>query len=199
MAGGLFWLFPLVHVVRLNELEATKRQAAFNAAEFVKSFWDERLSPSLDQAADASAVLAALHDDPQTARAKVGRTVGVSRKWFVVLRGSGTIVSLENAGVGVALKLGEREPDIILQTGLLFGNTVRDATGALDASDFANSQHFNDVSTELNQIVESRVIPTLKEQAAVDRQVEFIGCAEVSDDASDVGPLKVIPLRVSIK
>jgi predicted lipoprotein len=199
LVGGLFWLFPLFHVVRINTVEGDTGRSSFNAADFAKSFWSDRLVPSLSRAADAGTVLAVSRSGPKEAREKFGRKVGVSRMRLVVLQGSGTIVTLDKNGVGVALAADANEPDIILQTRLLFGNTVRDATGLLDASDFPNSQHFNDVSVELNRIVEERVISVLKEKAAVGQQIDFAGCAEIADEARILKSLPVIPLDVTVK
>ena len=199
LAGVLFWLFPLFHVVRLDEARAEEQQSRFNAAKFAEAFWDERLLPALDEAADAGAVLTAIRDNPQAAREQFGRKVGVSRTRFFVLRGSGRIVSVDEKAIGVALDQNGREPDVVLPIGLLFGNTARDATGLLDAGDFPHSQNFNDISTELNRIIEERVVPKLRKQSKVGRRIEFAGCAEVSDEVSDPRPLAIIPLKVDVE
>lgn len=195
-ATGVFWLFPLFHVIRTDELEAARRQTAFDAASFAQSFWTERLPPALNDAPEAVEVLAAFRQNPQAAREKFGRKVGVSRTRFFVLRGRGTIVAVDAKGIRVTLGREADDPDILLHSGLLFGNTIRDATGLVSAGDFPNSQHFNDVSTELNRIVEARVVPKLKERAAIGRKIRFVGCAELPDGAREVRPIKVIPLDV---
>jgi predicted lipoprotein len=134
------------------------------------------------------------------AREKFGRRVGVSRTRLIVLKGSGKIVQVDKKGVGIGLEPNGSQPDIVLRTGLLFGNTVRDSSGLVDASSFANSQHFNDISTELNRIVETRVIPALKQPAAREgAHVEFAGCLEIQDDARVEFPLTIIPLDVRVK
>ena len=199
LAGVLFWLFPLFHVVRLDEARAEEQQSRFNAAKFAEAFWDERLLPALDEAADAGAVLTAIRDNPQAAREQFGRKVGVSRTRFFVLRGSGRIVSVDEKAIGVALDQNGREPDVVLPIGLLFGNTARDATGLLDAGDFPHSQNFNDISTELNRIIEERVVPKLRKQSKVGRRIEFAGCAEVSDEVTDPRPLSIISLKVDVE
>jgi predicted lipoprotein len=198
-AGVLLWFFPLFHVVSLEEAEAEKRQAAFDPAEYAKKFWDGQLVPSLDQATDAAAMLAAFRESPDQARNQFGRSVGLGRTYYYVLRGSGTIVSVDKKGVGISLRGERNESDVVLPTGLLFGNTVRDATGLLDPSDFPDSQHFNAISTELNHLVETLVIPLLNEQAKVGRRIEFVGCAEVTNEHGDLKPLKVIPLEVKLE
>jgi len=73
---------------------------------------------------------------------------------------------------------------------------LRDATGLLAASDYPNLQQFNEISTQLNRLVDKSVIPNLKQSAHVGRRVEFVGCARVLNLPGDVQPLKVIPLDV---
>jgi predicted lipoprotein len=197
--GAVLWFFPLFHIVQLPKAQEAKQQTAFNAAEFAKTFWHERLMKSLDQAADASTVIAAMAENPQKAREKFGRTVGISSSCFYFLRGSGRVVSVKAKGVGLSLKETGDDVEFLLPTGLLFGNTVRDATGLLDASAFPNSQHFNDISAELNRIVEAQVLPALKEQAAVGRRIQLVGCVEVGEDERDARPLKVIPVSVTVE
>jgi predicted lipoprotein len=198
VAAGVFWLFPLFHIVRTNELSSTRKEAAFNAAEFAQEFWSERLMPWVDESGDTTSSLffVQVRKDPEAARERFGRQVGVSRARLFVLSGKGTIMSRDTKGILVRLGDKEGNTDVVLHTGLVFGNTVRDASGLLNAGDFANSQHFNEVSTELNRLVETRVISKLKEQAAPGRAIEFVGCAQLSDD--DKPPVRIIPLRIEI-
>ncbi len=199
LAGGLFWLFPLFHVVRNDTPEGTKQSSASSAAEIAGAFWSDQLIPSLKKAPEATSVLSALRDDPESALARFGRKVGVSRTRLLVLQGDGTIVTIDKKGVGVSFRPDAKEPDIILKTGLLFGNALRDATGLLDASNFADSRQFNEVSTELNRIAEARVIAILKDKSAVGEHISFSGCAEISDDAKEITPLTIIPLDAHIE
>jgi predicted lipoprotein len=197
-AAVFFWFFPLFHIVRIDPSNPDQEQTAFNAAEFAKDFWTHQLTPALTSAAQADAVLAAINENPQQAREQFGRSVGLGRSYYYYLRGSGTIVSIDGQNVGVSVGEESKTADIVLPTGLLFGNAVRDATGLLDASEFPNSQNFNDISRELNRIVETLVLPPLKEQAKVGRRIHFVGCAEVRNDR-DLKPLTVIPLDVKFE
>jgi predicted lipoprotein len=198
-AGGLLWFFPLFHVVRNNVFDSTKQSSPSNAAEIAERFWSEQLIPSLKKAPEATSVLSALRDDPQSALARFGRKVGVSHTCLLVLQGGGTIVTADKKGVGVSFRPDAREPDIILKTGLLFGNVLRDATGLLEVSNFADSRQFNEVSTELNRIAEARVIVRLKDKAVVGRHISFAGCAEIPDDAKEIIPLTIIPFAAHIE
>jgi predicted lipoprotein len=194
----VMWKYPLFHIVRLDEAQATARETAFDAAELVPTFWKDRLLPSLDDAADAESVLAAIDKDPSSALKSFGRKVGVGRTTLLVVKGTGTVLSNDKTGVAVSLTRDAKNPDVVLHTGMLFGNIARDATGLLKTSDFENSQQFNEISTELNRYIETQVIPTLKEQASASQQVRFVGCAELSDNIKQARPLVVIPLVVSV-
>jgi predicted lipoprotein len=112
------------------------------------------------------------------------------------VRGAGTIVSIDKQGVGISLTGPGGSPEVFLQTGLLFGNTVRDVSGLVNAGEFSNSRHYNDVSAELNRIVETQVIARLKETAKIGNVITFIACGQLSPDQGTAIPLRLIPLKI---
>ena len=194
--GVLLWAFPLFHLVPLETARASKQYDKINAAELASRFWDEELTPALPRAADANAVLATIEKDFQAAREKYGRTVGVSSSYYIFIQGTGRVVKVDSKGVGLAIREGGPDPDVILPLGMIFDNTVRDATGLLDLNTITNSQDANAIAAELNLLVEKRVLPPLRARAKVGLQIRFVGCASVSHDAKRRMPLIVVPLRV---
>jgi predicted lipoprotein len=197
-AGVLTWFFPLFHVVSRSSMKSAQAAAEFQPADYVKKFWGERLMPALGEADDAVAVLAALRENPAQSQTEFGRTVGLGRSTLYFVSGKGTITSIDSKAVGVSLGSATKEPEVSISTGLLFGNTARDATGLLNGSEFPNSQQFNEISTELNRTIEATVLPTLKMEAKIGDTIHFVGCAEVTTLPRDISPLKVVPLQVSI-
>ena len=193
-----FRTFPPFHIVPLGSRRAAKEETKVNAVEFAEKLWSEQLTPVLAQAADARVVLNAIHAESQAAREKYGRTLGISNTYLVFLQGTGRVVKRDSKGVSLAVQGGDGGPDVVLPVGMIFGNTVRDATGLLDMDRFPNSQDFNAIAIELNRLVESRVLPQLREQAVVGREIRFVGCAEVSNDPNQRRLLKIIPLRVEL-
>jgi predicted lipoprotein len=198
LGAGLLWRFPLFHVVPLEQSTTRQQTSVFNAREFAEDYWQNRLIPGLSKARDAATVLNALLADAQQARSKFGRTVGLGRSTYFLFRGEGTIVSIEKNRIDVALSEGARDPELLITTGPVFGNAVRDAPGLLAAGDFTHSQHFNELAAELNLLVENRVGQPLAEQAQVGRKVRFVGCIEVLGEAP-TKPLKLIPLEASVE
>jgi predicted lipoprotein len=196
--AGLCVLWPPIRIVSLKH-QAAQTNGVFNAANYAAEFWSQRLLPALRHAPDADTLLSLLASDPNAAAAKYGKTPGMSDAVYYLMKGSGTVCSVHPKAVAVALGKPDGDPDLLLSTGMLFGNTVRDASGLLDAGLFPNSQDFNDLSTELNRIVEQRVISQLKAQAAPGRRLRFVAAAEVEPGAEADRPLKVVPLEVAFE
>lgn len=189
------WLFPLFHVVPLKTATAEKVAATFNAAQFTEKFWTNQLPGSLDRAVKADVLVAAIQGDPGAAKKKYSRRVGLSESCFYFISGRGRVVAVSDDEVSLAVTEGSTNAEVALQTGLIFGNALRDGTGLLNADDYANSQDFNDISAALDQIVETRVLPLLRGQAKPGANIFFVGCAEVDDESADLMPLKVIPMQ----
>jgi predicted lipoprotein len=197
--GVVGWFFPLFHIVPLKRAEAEAAAATFDPAAFANEFWSQKLLPSFDDATDAKELLAAIHSDPAAAQKKYGRSLSLGGGYFYYLRGEGRVLATNDDGVSLAIGPGTTNAEVVLETGLVFGNAVRDGTGLLNASDYSNLQDFNNISAELNKLVESRVLPDLRAKVCVGAMVQFVGCAEVDDETTDLNPLQVIPVQAQVE
>jgi predicted lipoprotein len=196
---GVCWLFPLFHVVTLKKATEEKAAATFNPTQFAETFWNDKLLKSLDQAVKVEELWPAIQSDPAAARKKYGRSLGLGDTYIYFVSGTGRVVAATDDEITLIVTEGAKQPEISLQVGLIFGNTVRDGTGLINVNDYPNSQDFNAISEELNRIVEARVLPKLREQAKVGALFHFVGCAEVDDEATDLKPLKVIPVEAEMQ
>ncbi len=197
--AGFCWAFPLFHVVPLRPAADQKAAGSFDAARFTEKFWKERLFKSLNKAVKAEVLLPAIQRDLAATREAFAHSLGLSESYIYFISGRGRVLSVSDDEIAVALTAGATNADIVLQTGMVFGNTVRDGTGLLDVNDYPNSQDFNDISAELNKLIETHILPKLREQARVGMTISFTGCAEVVDEASDLKPLKLIPIRAEVE
>jgi predicted lipoprotein len=109
------------------------------------------------------------------------------------------VLAVVDDEITLAVTPGATNAEITLLTGLVFGNTVRDGTGLLDVNNYPNSQDFNDISAELNKLIETRVLPKLRETAKTGATIRFAGCAEVVDESTDLRPLRLIPIQAEIE
>lgn len=189
------YFMPLFRVVSLDSAEQqnTAKPETFDPVSFVDKFWTEQLVPSAGKAIDASKLVAEIKHDRKAARESHAHSLGLSSTYFYFLSGTGRVVSVEKNTVGLSLQADGTEVDILLETGIVFGNAVRDGTGLLDVNDYANSQDFNAISTEINRRIEADVLPQLREQAIVGATIRFVGCAQVTDENTDLKPLRVVP------
>jgi len=198
-AAGIFRVIPLFHVVRLKPAVAEEAKAAFNATQFAENLWATQLLPSLGQSVKAAVLLPAIQADAAAARKKFSHSPGLGDTYFYFLSGAGRVVAVSDDEVSLAVTEGGSEPEVSLKTGLIFGDALRDGAGLLHAGDFANSQDFNDISAALNHIVETRVLPKLRNEAKVGERISFVGCAEVDDESTDLKPLNVIPIETELQ
>jgi predicted lipoprotein len=199
IAMAICWRFPLFHVVALKTAAAEKTAATFDPTEYAEAFWTNQLVPSLTKAVKAETLLPAIQTDATMAKTHYSRSVGMSESYFYFLSGTGRVMAVSDDEVSLAINNSSTNAEISLQTGLVFGNALRDGTGLLNVNDYPNSQDFNGISEALNHIVETRVLPKLHDQAKVGTKIYFVGCAEVDDESSDLKPLKVIPIKTENK
>jgi predicted lipoprotein len=192
VASVLSWFFPLFHVVPLRQKQL--QQAGFDPASFSKQFWQEKLLPATAKATSVADLAVALATDDKAARQRYGRSPDLGTTMYFFVKGTGHVTAIEKENICVTL---DTQPacSINLFTGLLFGNAVRDSTGLLDGSAFGNSQDYNAISTELNRLVETEVIPGLREKASIGKAIQFAGCIALDEDAASK-TLQVIPVKV---
>jgi predicted lipoprotein len=199
LLAGFFWRFPLFQVVSSEHATKQANAATFNAEKFAEKFWDDRLPAVLPDATPADVLVTTLHTNAITARKQFSRSVGVTESYVYFMSGVGRVLAMSDDVVDLAITPGATNAEVSLQTGLIFGNAVRDGTGLLNVNDYPNSQDFNAISEALNRIVETRVQPHLREQAKVGATIRFVGCAEVNDESTDLKPLKVIPVAATVE
>ncbi len=107
------------------------------------------------------------------------------------------IISTLNNPWFVVLRVANNPRRACLELGVVVDNTVREAVG-VKASDFANSQDFNAISSELNRRVEQEVIAPNRALLKPGVVAEFVGCAKVGG-RSDLDPLCLIPIRLEVR
>jgi len=191
--------FPLFHIISLKRAEIEKNPGVFNATNFANTFWSEKLLKSFVHATGVKELLFAIRTDPAGAQKKYARSLSLGGGYFYYLHGQGRVLSVNDNGIALAIDTGATNAEVVLETGMIFGNAVRDGTGLLNASDYPNLEDFNNVSAELNKLVQSRVLPVLRTHAQVGSMINFVGCAEVDEDTTDLNPLQVVPIQADVE
>ncbi len=194
IAAGLL-LYNSVYFKRLDEVKAESRGQIFNAQECAEGFWNKLLLRA-DKATDAELLLKLFRTDMQEAVEKYSRTLGVADVHFYMIQGVGRVAAIQDDCV--ILSLTESEGDIAIVTDYILGNAIRDASGLVDVSDFPSTMYFNSISSEINKIVSTTVVPLFLEKVEVGGKVRFVGACEVPEDKPEISPLKVVPVVLDV-
>lgn len=202
VAAVLCWLFPLFHIVPLAPHVGANTPpvaAAFDPRAAAEKIWKGEIISAASRAVELRQILAAVRENPETAKTKFSKAAGFSTAYFFV-RGSGKVVARERNVLRVAVD-GAPNEIVALRIGPVFGNTVRDGCGLLDVNSFPGLQEFNALSAELNALVEKNVLPGLGERAAVGATIHFAACGEAPEAAADAGEplLTLVPVQAEIR
>jgi predicted lipoprotein len=193
----IFWFFPLLHIVRIDASRGGSSTGPLNSAALAQNFWKEKLVAAAEKSPAISDLWKALADNPAGAQKKFGHSPGMSSVTYFLVQGTGKVTAIEKDLMRLAID--NPPPEFVdLSTGLVFGNALRDATGLLNGSDFPNSQDFNELSTELNRIAETSVVPVLREKAVAGATLHFTGCVELDEGELPKVP-RIIPVTVMVK
>jgi predicted lipoprotein len=83
-------------------------------------------------------------------------------------------------------------------TAFIFGNAIRDGSGAVNIDEFLNMTDFNNVSIEINNLVKNNLVPVLNKNAKPGMKLQFAGAFEIKEDDIDVQSIRVIPVSVKL-
>jgi predicted lipoprotein len=189
--------------VYFKKLDAKKKTAAVTSASiapaaFAQQFFTKTLSPYMDSAMEINNFIQLLQADAKGTVAKYSKTQGIGNTAYFLVKGEGVVTAMNDDLVTVAAKSGENITNVKLNTGVYFGNAVRDVTGKISMGDFTNTMDFNTVSSTLNKIVQTTVILPFKTKAAKGAVIQFVACAEINKEQIQVDSIELVPVKISL-
>ena len=190
----LLVLFFSFDIKKLDEIKTTGVKK-FNATEYTTTFFTKKLPVVIDHAPDIVSLTELLQNNPAKAFEQFGHKLGIAKTWYFMVRGEGTIESVEEEDLVVAINSGLQTR---IATSFIFGNAVRDGSGAVDIDEFLNMTDFNNVSIAINNIVKNEVVPPLKEQAKPGMKLKFAGAFEIKEDNIDIQSIRIIPVATEL-
>jgi predicted lipoprotein len=189
----LCWRFPPFHVVSLKRVREQRPAEAFDAKVAAATEWNAKVIPAAEHGVEVTELIAALARNAAGARQRHGRSGDLGGSTFFAVKGVGRVSAVNENAVVVGVDGGDVK--VRLTVGPIFGSVVRDASGLSDASAYPSSQDFNDLSAELNRIVETQIEPELIQKARPGTMIRFAGCAELEEDAT-ADSLVVVPVKI---
>lgn len=186
------WFFPLFHI-RILDRNSTN-EASVSRGQKPRTTSASQKLETYGTATDIAELWTAFDVDASRARRRYGRQAGLGGAWYFCVHGYGTVQTIEDDQVFLSISGSAQR--VGLELGLVVGNTVREAIG-VKPSDFANSQDFNAVSSELNHHIEHEVIAPRRALLEKGVKIEFVGCAKISSKAN-LDTLLLTPIRLKI-
>jgi predicted lipoprotein len=185
-----------VYFKKLDEVKAGA--TSFNAAKYAAEFWETKLLPATSKAVETDELLSLLKTDKEKAFADHSHALGIGNIKFFLVKGEGIVESVEENQVLVKIESQYDKPELNIATEYIFGNAVRDASGAIDINEFSNSMDFNNVSAEINKIIREKVIPGFRSKVKKGDRVTFSGAIELNKEHMDLKAIEVIPVSMKI-
>ncbi len=182
-----------VYFKKLDEVKAGT--VAFDAAGYAKDFWEKKLTPGLSKAVDLNALTTLLKTDKEKAFREHSHALGIGNIRYFLVKGNGIVSDVDENEV--KLEMEEREVRIAIE--YIFGNAVRDASGAIDINAFTNSMDFNNVSAEINKLIREKVVPPFKSSVKKGDRVAFHGAIELNREHLQVNDIEIIPVSLQIE
>jgi len=189
--------------VYFKKLDAkTMEQTAetnLSPVEIAQKFWTKQFHSYLDSAVEINGFLKMLKENPKQTFEKYSQSQGIGNTSFFLVKGDGVITNISDDDVTVAAKSNNDVTTIKLNTGIYFGNAVRDVTGKISMGDFSNTMDFNTVSSELNKIVHTQIVTPFKIKAVKGAAIQFVGCVEINQEQINTDNMQVLPVKIIVK
>jgi predicted lipoprotein len=187
-----------VYFKKLDEVKAVLSAKEFNAPAYAQKYWSDKLIPNLGKAIEITRLSTLLLSDPTKTFDNYSHALGIGNLRYFLVRGRGQIESVNEDDVTVLMEGDSSKRTIIIATEYIFGNAVRDATGAININEFENTMDFNNVSAEINKIIRERVLPPFKKQAHKGILIEFTGAIELNKEHLDLQNIEVLPVEIKL-
>ena len=172
-------------------------------AAYVDSIWSTKLVPLvLNSAVDTRTLLDAYLKSPQDAVARYGHREGKGPVYFLV-KGEGRVTAVDTRSrvglVLVDLPPFDQKPDISILVGpVLRGTALRDSTGLIRFTDFANQLQFADAGNAINDRVLRSVLASVDVGKLKGKRISFAGA--VTADPHAMPPLReLMPVRLDVE
>ena len=187
--------------VYIKKTDTNTNAAATNVdpAQFAQQFWANTFTPYLDSAVEINSFVQQLKTDTKKTIAAYSKTQGIGSTAYFLIKGEGVVTAVNDDNVMVAVKLGDNTTPVKLNTGIYFGNAVRDVTGKISMGDFGNTMDYNTVSATLNKMVQTKVVAPFKAKVVKGNTIQFVGCVEMNTEQINTDNIQLLPVKIILQ
>ena len=185
-----------VYIKKLSEVKALKGEQ-FDAVAYAKELWKNKLPAKLDSAVDITVLKSAITADAEAAFNKYTHALTIGNYRYALVKGSAIVDSVTEDAVIITVQSPQPFKAVLL-TELIYGNTLRDASGLLDLQSFPNTNDLNNISEALNRTIREKVIPAVKPLLKPGSKIGFTGAIELNKEHVHFDDIELVPVRIKM-
>lgn len=195
---AIAWCVAVVIILALSlkvERLDERTTAEFDPTEQVEHFWNEELGVLLvgDRVVGVDLFCQELKNNRQLLIDRYGLTLGIGAPYSLLLGGEFTVAEV---GEELTTLRTEAGASFLMRTAYIFGNTVREATGAFSIDDYENTMDFNSIASELNDRVVERIVAPAEELLRVGSRLRIVGALDLTPKGPADEVFELIPLSI---
>lgn len=188
--------FNSIYFRKLDEMKSASSK--FDAKAYARKYFNDRLLPSINSGVDINQLLVLLQNNKEQTFEKYAHALGIGNIRYFLVTGQGRVKSVNENDVTVVTTADSGQNTLRIATEFVFGNAIRDASGKIDINEFANTMDFNTVSSEINKIVRTEVLPPFKAMVKTGDSIQFAGATELNKAHLNVEDIEVVPIQLKI-
>ncbi len=193
-----FLAYKSVYFKKLSDKKNSNTTIAFNASEFSKKMWTEKMPAKIDSAVDLSTLIDSISKAPEDAVNKYTNALAIGNYRYALVKISAAVHEVKDDEVLLSMPLGDSILNVHLATEFIYGNAVRDASGLVQVIDFPNTTDLNSISEELNKIIRATVLPSFKTSVKKGDKVNVVAAIELNKEHIHWQGLELLPVRIQI-
>lgn len=195
---AIAWCVAVVVILALSlriECLDERTSAEFDPTEQVEHFWTEELPALLmgDRVVNADLFRQELKNNRQLLIDRYGLTLGIGAPYSLLLGGEFTVAEV---GEELTMLRTEAGATLLMRTAYIFGNTVREATGAFSIDDYENTMDFNSIASELNDRVVECIVAPAEALLRVGSRLRVVGALDLTPKGQADEVFELIPLLI---
>ena len=183
------------HSVEIKKLDEVKQlhQQKFDATSFARTFLAKSLPPTFSKAVAIPTLTEALQKDSQKAFKDFSHALAIGNIRYFLVKSTGKITNISEDEISIQ----SGNQVLKIATEFIYGNAIRDAAGIFDMKPFTNTTDLNNISSEINKIVRTEIVPTFKKQIKVGDTIECIGTLELNQEhLPSLNTLEILPVSL---
>jgi len=183
-----------VYFKKLDEMNAGAAKN-FDAAAYAGTFFYKELPAEVAKAPDIDKLIGLVKTDPDNAFKNYGHALAIGTVRYFLVQGTGQVTNIDDNGLTVLAPSGNT---LLLATGYVYGNAVRDASGLVDINKFSNTMDLNNISAEVDKIIRNKVLPPVLSQIKKGSRLQFAGAIALNQAHLQLDDVEVTPVSLKL-